>query len=271
MNPPKFGICLLLGAGLANGSSPPPPRSQAMPDGNRWTLANLSTEIPESYCFNDEPSYCERYGRLYTWAAAQKVCSSLGPAWRLPSMEDWRKLAKVYGGLFGDGPGNGKVAYRELLAGGRSGLEMAAGVSAHEQESIRGVWKLTELASRAPGAGWEARPTPQLSQYIFTEKHYSYLYVRGSEPRKKFAGDPNNPTEAEKAEAYGSFVAATGTYSLSGRTLTLSALVHKNPNEMDGVSMTYTVELDGNTLRMVINDPPFLPGREWRTVLTKVE
>lgn len=137
--------------------------------------------------------------------------------------------------------------------------------------SIRGVWKVTELASRAPGAGWEVRAAPYLSQYIFTERHYSYMYVPGLGPRKKFAGDPNNPTEAEKAEAYNSLVAATGAYSLSGQTLTLNALVHKNPNEMAGVLLTYTVDVDGNTLRMVIDNPPFLPGREWRTVLTRVE
>jgi hypothetical protein len=150
---------------------------------------------------------------------------------------------------------------------------LAIGASAKEPTpaDMRGVWKLTELASRIPGAEWEVRATPNLSQYIFTARHYSYMYVRGSEPRKKFAGDPNNPTEAEKAEAYASFVAATGTYSLAGRTLTLNALVHKNPNEMDGVSLTYTVEIDGDTLRMTIINPPFLPGREWRTVLTRVE
>jgi hypothetical protein len=150
---------------------------------------------------------------------------------------------------------------------------LAIGASAKEPTpaDIRGVWKITELASRVPGAGWEVRATPNLSQYIFTESHYSYMYVRGSEPRKKFAGDPNNPSEAERAEAYASFVAATGAYSLSGPTLKLNALVHKNPNEMDGVSLTYTVDLDGKTLRMTIINPPFLPGREWRTVLTKVE
>jgi hypothetical protein len=136
---------------------------------------------------------------------------------------------------------------------------------------IRGVWKIAELASRAAGGGWEVRATPYLSQYIFTVEHYSYMYVLGPEPRKKFSGDPNRPTDAEKAEAYSSLVAATGAYSLSGQALTLNALVHKNPNEMAGVRLTYTVDLDGNTLRMVIANPPFLPGREWRTVLTRVE
>jgi hypothetical protein len=136
---------------------------------------------------------------------------------------------------------------------------------------VRGVWKLTELASRAPGAEWEVRPTPYLSQYIFTERHYSYMYVPGPGPRKRHAGDPNRPTDAEKVEAYNSFVAASGTYELSGQILTLVALVHKNPNEMDGKPLTYTAELDGNTLRMTIANPPFLPGRESRSVLTRVE
>ena len=136
---------------------------------------------------------------------------------------------------------------------------------------VRGVWKVTELASRAPGAEWEARATPYLSQYIFTGKHYSYMYVAGTGPRKTITGDPNRPTDAEKVEAYNSFVAASGTYELSGRTLRLVALVHKNPNEMDGKPLIYTAELDGNMLRMTIANPPFLPGREWRIVLTKVE
>jgi hypothetical protein len=136
---------------------------------------------------------------------------------------------------------------------------------------IRGVWKVTELAWRTPGAEWDVRTPPYVSQYIFTGRHYSYMYAPGAGPRKLFAGDPNKPTDAEKVEAYSSFVGASGTYTLSGRILALYALVHKNPNEMDGKPLTYTVDFDGNTLRMVIANPPFLPGRESRTVLTRVE
>ena len=136
---------------------------------------------------------------------------------------------------------------------------------------LRGVWKVTEQASRAPGAEWEVRTTPYPSQYIFTGKHYSYMYVPGAGPRKRIVGDPNTPTDAEKVEAYNSFVAATGTYEFSGRILTTIALVHKNPNEMDGKPLTYTAELSGNTLRMTSANPPFLPGRELRTVLTRIE
>lgn len=59
--------------------------------------------------------------------------------------------------------------------------------------------------------------------------------------------------------------------TLSERILTLRALIHKNPNEMDGKPLTCDVDFDGNTLRMVIANPPFLPGRESRTVLTRVD
>jgi hypothetical protein len=147
----------------------------------------------------------------------------------------------------------------------------AEGNKAPAGANVRGVWKVTELASRAPGAKWEVRTTPYLSQYMFMEKHYSYMYVPGEGPRKLFAGDPNRPTDAEKVEAYNSLIAATGTYVLSGSTLKLYPVIMKNPNEMIGKPLTYTVEFDGNALRMVIADPPFLPGREWRVVLTRIE
>lgn len=137
-------------------------------------------------------------------------------------------------------------------------------------ETIVGVWNVAELAARAPGGAWESRGAPSRSQYIFTSRHYSYLYVRGSAPRKTFNGNPNNPTDAEKVAAYDSIVAASGSYTLSGHSLTLTALLHKNPNEMTGEPLHYTIELDGDTLTMIVVDPPFLPGREWRTMLTRV-
>ena len=38
---------------------------------------------------------CNKYGRLYTWSAAVKVCQSNG--WRLPSNEDWNALELAAG------------------------------------------------------------------------------------------------------------------------------------------------------------------------------
>ena len=115
------------------------------------------------------------------------------------------------------------------------------------------------------------RLCPALPESVRLHGKALQLYVCARGGPKPSVGDPNRPSHAEKAEAYSSLVAATGTYSLSDRTLTLEALIYKNPNEMTGKPLTYTLEADGKTLRMVIADPPFLPGRESRTVLTKVE
>jgi hypothetical protein len=110
-----------------------------------------------------------------------------------------------------------------------------------------------------------------LSVYIFTRKHYSYMFAPGVGPRRLFAGDPNRPSDAEKVAAYDSVVASSGTYILEGTTLILTAILHKNPNEMTGEPLRYSVEIDGNRLRMTIANPPFAPGRERRTLLTRIE
>jgi hypothetical protein len=147
----------------------------------------------------------------------------------------------------------------------------AAEQQAHAQDSLRGVWKVVEQSSRTPGAAWTVGPAPYLSVYIFTQRHYSYMFAPGAGPRRLFAGDPNQPTDAEKVAAYNSFVAGSGTYVLAGSALTLNAILHKNPNEMTGAPLKYDVEIGSTTLRMTIVNPPFAPGQERRTVLTRIE
>jgi hypothetical protein len=148
---------------------------------------------------------------------------------------------------------------------------LASAIAAQDNHAaLHGVWKVTEVSVRKPGEDW-IKTTPGASLYIFTKRHYSYTFAPSATPRRLFAGDPNTPTDAEKVGAYDSFVAAAGTYVLSGTTLTLTATLHKNPNEMTGESLTYAVAIDGDSLRMTIVNAPFAPGRERRLVLTRVE
>ena len=136
--------------------------------------------------------------------------------------------------------------------------------------SLRGAWTVTEVSSRKLGGEWKTLPINS-SLYIFTEKHYSYMVAPGTGPRRLYSGDPNKPSDAEKVAAYDSFVAASVTYVLSGSNLALTALLHKNPNEMVGEPLMYIIEMSGNTLRMTIVNPPFSPGNERRTTLTRIE
>src|SRR5215813_9031072 len=64
-----------------------------MADGKQWMTSNLSVRTDESYCYGDAEESCRRYGRLYTWASAQKACQALGEGWHLPNDEEWRQLA----------------------------------------------------------------------------------------------------------------------------------------------------------------------------------
>lgn len=106
--------------------------------------------------------------------------------------------------------------------------------------------------------------------FVFTARHYSYFYVRGAEPRARFA-DANKPTPAEMAAAFENFIAGAGSYSFDGRTVMLKADFRKNPNEMTGETWQWETQMDGDTVRFVFVNPPFLPGREWRLTVIRIE
>ena len=148
---------------------------------------------------------------------------------------------------------------------------VASTYQASSARNLQGAWKIIEVATRSAGGNWAIGTPPYLSVYIFTSRHYSYMFAPGTGPRRLFVGDPNQPTDAEKVAAYDSIVAGSGTYDLTGSTLTLNAILHKNPNEMAGEALKYAVEIDGPVLRLTIVNPPFAPGRERRTILTRLE
>lgn len=103
--------------------------SKRMPDGKQWTIENLNVNTDGSYCYEDAESNCRRYGHLYTWDSARRGCELLGDGWRLPTEDDWRQLAKHFGGVFDDSNDAGQIAYKALLIGGHSGFNALLGGS----------------------------------------------------------------------------------------------------------------------------------------------
>ena len=96
-----------------------------------WMADNLNYETENSYCYDDDPSNCSKYGRLYTWVAATTVCPS---GWHLPSTTEWKTLftavggsstagtvLKSTGGWFNDGNGTYAFGFSALPAGLRNG------------------------------------------------------------------------------------------------------------------------------------------------------
>jgi uncharacterized protein (TIGR02145 family) len=98
-----------------------------MADGRQWTTDNLNADSKPSYCYEDSELNCRRYGRLYTWESARQGCQSLGDGWRLPTDDEWRQMAKRYGGVGEDSDDRGHAAYTRLLAGGSSGFNALLG------------------------------------------------------------------------------------------------------------------------------------------------
>ncbi len=101
--------------------------SKRMADGKLWTTRNLNVNIVPSYCYQDAERHCRQFGRLYTWESARRACQSLGDGWRLPTNDEWRQLAKHYGGLREESDDRGKAAYEALLIGGSSGFNALLG------------------------------------------------------------------------------------------------------------------------------------------------
>jgi len=64
-----------------------------VPIGNQcWQKSNLNV-VPSkgvSKCYDDDPSNCDRYGKLYDWEAAMSACPS---GLHLPTKEEWDALA----------------------------------------------------------------------------------------------------------------------------------------------------------------------------------
>jgi uncharacterized protein (TIGR02145 family) len=60
-----------------------------------WFAENLNYNTGNSWCYDDEPSNCETYGRLYDWQTAIIACPE---GWHLPSDEEWIILINFLGG-----------------------------------------------------------------------------------------------------------------------------------------------------------------------------
>ena len=64
-------------------------------DNNIWMSENINYEYSSNcWCLYNDSINCIKYGRLYTYENALKVCPT---DWHLPSKEDYQNLIKYYG------------------------------------------------------------------------------------------------------------------------------------------------------------------------------
>ena len=165
------------------------------------------------------------------------------------------------------------MTHRVSLAG-VAFIVVAAGLAvAQSGPSIQGAWRISEVT--VTGANASSNKSPQPGIYLFTKGHYSIITVNSTAPRKNF-GNPASPTQLTDAEklarydAWNDFTANTGTYQVTGNTLTTNAVVAKNPGVM-GTTQTREFKIEGSTLILVQKSGPGQPASESTTRLTRIE
>ena len=57
-----------------------------------WMAENLNFKNKGSSCFDKKQENCDKYGRLYTWKAAQKACPA---GWHLPKRQELDALMEL--------------------------------------------------------------------------------------------------------------------------------------------------------------------------------
>lgn len=136
-----------------------------------WMAENLSYgsyTAGGGSCYDNISSNCSKYGRLYTWEVAKKACQEIG--WRLPTDQEWRDLAKRFGGADDDAADGGKAAYQALIAGGKSGFSAQLGGVRYTGGSYRFLggsgcyWSATENESELAMYYYFSRPYGKLNR-----------------------------------------------------------------------------------------------------------
>jgi len=138
-----------------------------------WMAENLNYAIDSSWCYNNDPSNCIIYGRLYQWYSAKDLCP-LG--WKLPSEEEFVILLQ---NLCKDGVSE----FHKLKEGGTLGFNALFGGSCtpgidefSDINSFGCYWSRTPDGNRGARTFIIGNDTQEIS--ISSEYHWAGYSVR---------------------------------------------------------------------------------------------
>ncbi len=129
---------------------------------------------------------------------------------------------------------------------------------------LEGAWRLTSQVDVAVD-GTRTDNTPQESLFLFRGDHYSMAFAYGAEPSPPYT-ERFTPSDEESVARFSSMTVNTGTYEVSGSTVTFRPLFALVPEFVGGFA-EHDYELSGNTLRLTwrrtvafdgVEAPPFV-------------
>ena len=119
------------------------------------------------------------------------------------------------------------------------------------------------MASPLVGA-WELESDTIEGLFIYTEKHYSGVAM----PKGRQRSESEEPTSEEALESYRGVTATTGTYTVSGSTVTHQRTANLNA-KLIGLELVTEFSIDGDKMNVrVISGAARLSGTE--LILRKV-
>ena len=117
--------------------------------------------------------------------------------------------------------------------------------TAQAQNALNGAWKVVEITNEGgQNSGTATVQTPSL--YIFADGYYSLMWITGDGNRPDFPPD-TDVTDEEIVAAFNSFIGQSGSYEVSGSTITIHAIVSKVPGSTDNTT-EIEYRFEGDTL-----------------------
>ena len=132
-----------------------------------WLAENVAVPYAGSWCYNNDPMMCKKYGRLYTYELANIACSRIGEGWRLPSNADWETLVATLG--------SSKLAALKLKTSGDSGFNaLYAGMKVENVDEFK--------AEGSETGYWTSSPMNPKQVFIREIKSFSPLVLESYAP-----------------------------------------------------------------------------------------
>jgi len=141
-----------------------------------WMAKNLNYNTGGSKCYNNQPANCDKYGRLYDWQTAKKVCPK---GWHLPSNDEWDELYRFADGTSGtESPYISKTAGKYLKAA--SGFAALMGGIGHFDDRFENAgyggfwWSADEYDHDSYAYNRHLVSTENVASWSYNDKNYLF-------------------------------------------------------------------------------------------------
>ena len=130
--------------------------------------------------------------------------------------------------------------------------------------ALEGAWTAVQVHAVLQDTTW-TRDEERPNMLLFAGGHYASMRIRGEGARAEL---PEDATDEQRLEAWGRFQASSGSYSVSGSTISSKTLLAKNPNAM-GDDWDSEFKMDGEKLVRVFSNSE--SGNSWTVTYKRMK